>query len=192
MELNELRADLALRTKRGIPFVWASLFLWAGVMAVWCLPLPGLLFRNSATIFCALAQVPAAALISQAMKLEFHLKDNPLQGAAILCALNQLLYFPIAAALSSIVPGGVVLILALISGAHLLPFSWLYHSRSYLIMSLLIPLTIFLIGFGLPQNKIYLLAATMVVLKSVLVTWLSIEITAGSEKAGRTNSLNRS
>ena len=44
------------------------------------------------------------------------------------------------------VPDKMVMVLAIIFGAHLLPFGWLYKSKAYSVMSVLIPFTAIIIG----------------------------------------------
>ena len=38
------------------------------------------------------------------------------------------------------------MVYAMIFGAHLMPYSWLYQSRSYMLLSILIPLLALLVG----------------------------------------------
>lgn len=44
------------------------------------------------------------------------------------------------------VPNKMVMVLAIIFGAHLLPFGWLYKSKAYSVMSVLISFTAVIIG----------------------------------------------
>ena len=173
--INELRTDLAQRTKRGLPFVIASLILWILVFLVWCLPLSSTPWRNLLSLFCALSPMLSVFLVAKVMRVEFWPKKNPLRGLVILLTLNPILDLPLVLGAWSAPPGTIVRILAVLCGARLLPFYWLYHSRSYLIMSILIPLTVLGISWNLPERKVFLLAATMIVLKAVLLTWLSME-----------------
>ena len=47
----------------------------------------------------------------------------------------------------------------MIFGAHLMPFSWLYQSRAYLVMSIVVPVFSLVIGLVFPP---FVLAAVMV------------------------------
>lgn len=46
------------------------------------------------------------------------------------------------------VPDKMVMVLAVIFGAHLLPYGWLYKSKAYSVMSVLISFSILIIGIN--------------------------------------------
>lgn len=175
MTLDQMRGDLARQTKRGLSFILASILLWIGIFVVWTSPLDHVLTRNLLTFFCTAPLVPLAFLISKLIKAEFSVKDNSLNSLGILFSVNQFLYILIAMWAYQAAPTNMVMILAMIFGAHLLPFAWLYQSRAYLIMSIVIPITMLIMGYNLPEQRVYILAATMIALESVFATWLGIE-----------------
>ena len=43
-------------------------------------------------------------------------------------------------------PEKMLMVYAMIFGAHLMPYSWLYQSRSYMLLSILIPILALLVG----------------------------------------------
>jgi hypothetical protein len=65
------------------------------------------------------------------------------------------------------------MVLAMIFGAHLLPYSWLYASKSYQVFAIFIPLASLLIGLTL--TPMYL-ALFMVLIELIFVATLSIEL----------------
>ena len=56
-------------------------------------------------------------------------------------------------------PQHMLMLYLIIFGAHLLPYGWLYHSRSYILFSLLISLAAFLLG--LTGNQILMAGAVL-------------------------------
>lgn len=44
------------------------------------------------------------------------------------------------------VPEKLLMVIAIIFGAHLMPYSWLYKSKSYFILSIIIPIAALIIG----------------------------------------------
>ena len=64
----------------------------------------------------------------------------------LLFSYNQLLYILIAMWVYPTVPDKMVMFLAIIFGSHLMTFGWLYKSKAYLVMSVLISFTTFIIG----------------------------------------------
>lgn len=145
MNLEDMRLDSARKQHKGIHFILASVIIWAAVLIVHLSSLP-ILTKNLLT-FCSTAPLmPLAYLISKIIKVDFTNKDNPLTNLGVLFSLNQLLYLLIAMWIYSAVPDKMVMVLAMIFGAHLLPYSWLYQSKSYLILSFVIPVAALFIG----------------------------------------------
>ena len=61
----------------------------------------------------------------------------------------------------------------MIFGAHLMPFSWLYQSRSYLVFSIVIPIAALIVGliYSTP-----VLAAMMFVFETIFSWCLYLEV----------------
>ena len=66
----------------------------------------------------------------------------------------------------------MLMVYAMIFGAHMMPFSWLYRSRTYLVMSILIPVVALVLGVLLPR---FVLAIFMVVVEVVFACCLHQE-----------------
>ena len=67
-------------------------------------------------------------------------------GAGILFSVNQILYLLIAMWVFDASPEKMLMVYAMIFGAHLMPYSWHYQSRSYMLLSILIPILALLVG----------------------------------------------
>lgn len=70
------------------------------------------------------------------------------------------------------VPDKMVMVLAIIFGAHLLPFGWLYQSKAYLVMSVLISLTTLIIGI---MFSAVVVSIVMILFEIIFSIWLMIE-----------------
>lgn len=176
MTIDQMRTDLAKRNLKGLHFILASIAIWTGILVVWYIPLGTNIYtRNLFTFICTAPLMPLAFVFSKILKAEFSAQDNPLNNLGILFSINQFLYILIAMWAYTASPTNMVMILAMIFGAHLLPFAWLYQSRAYLIMSILIPLISLVMGYNLPEGRVFILAATMIAIELVFVTWLTIE-----------------
>lgn len=143
--LEELRTDLILRQKKGLHFIIASVGVWLAVVLVHLTNLP-VLTQNLLTFFCSAPLISLALLVARFIKVDFQSKGNPLSQLGLLFSLNQLLYLLIAMWVFPVVPNQFLMVMAMIFGAHLLPFSWLYRSKSYLLLSILIPLAALAVG----------------------------------------------
>lgn len=85
-----------------------------------------------------------------------------------------MLYLLIAMWIYSAKPEFMVMILAMIFGAHLLPFGWLYKSKIYMVMSVFV--TVMTLVLGLLYSPL-LLTLAMIVNELVFSVILWFEVT---------------
>lgn len=171
MDLEELRLDCAIKQKKGLHFILASILIWLAVLIVHLTSLP-ILTKNLLTFCCTAPLLPIAFLISKAIKVDFQNKGSPLTNLGLLFSINQLLYLLIAMWVYPTVPSKMVMVLAMIFGAHLLPYSWLYKSKSYMVLSVVIPILSLIVGCNFEP---YILAAMMMVIEILFSISLVIE-----------------
>lgn len=172
MELDELRKDCALRQKKGLHFILASVLIWGLILVVY---LTGLTIeqKNLVVFCCSAILFPLAWGLSKALGIDFEGKGNPLTKAGILFSVNQLLYILIAMWVFAAVPDKMLMVYTMIFGAHLMSFSWLYQSKSYLILSIFIPIMALVVGLLCPP---YVLAIIMVIIEVLFAISLSLEV----------------
>ena len=144
--LNELRRDCAKQQKKGLHFILASIFIWAAVWIVHLTDLP-IETKNLLTFCVACPLMPLAWMISKLIHIDFQGKSNPLTSLGLLFSVNQILYILIAMWVFSAVPEKMLMVYAMIFGAHLMPYSWLYQSKNYMLMSIIVPILALVIGF---------------------------------------------
>src|SRR5690554_75624 len=179
MGLEELRNDCAVKQKRGLHFILASVIMWLLVMAIHLTSWP-IMTKNFFT-FCATAPLmPLAFLISKLIGVDFQNKGNPLTNLGIFLSAGQVLYLLIAMWIYPTVPDKMVMIIAMIFGAHLLPFSWLYQSKSYMVFATLIPFLSLLLGIYFQP---YVLAMAMAGVEILFSLCLAAEVRAGKMTA---------
>lgn len=174
--VDAMRNDISIRTKKGLPFILASIVIWSLIALVWILPIEDILTRNLFTFFAVGPLMPLAFGISKLIGAEFGAKGNPLDGLGLLFSMNQVLYILIAMWAYNAYPSRMVMILAIIFGAHLLPFGWLYQSRAYTLFAILIPVVALLVGAGLAPTALYSIPVIMVVLEIILSCLLFLEV----------------
>ena len=172
MNLDEMRVDSAIKQKKGLHFILASVIIWTAVLVVHLTTLP-ILAKNLLTFCFTAPLMPLAYMISKIIKVDFTNKDNPLTNLGVLFSANQILYLLIAMWIYAAVPDKMVMILAMIFGAHLLPYGWLYQSKSYTVLSIVIPIVTLIIGLNFPP---YFVAGLMIVVEIVFSLLLSIEV----------------
>ena len=74
-------------------------------------------------------------LLGKGNKCGFSKQDNLLTNLGILFSANQMLYLLIAMWIYPTVPEKMLMVIAMIFGAYLLPYGWLYKSKSYIAFS---------------------------------------------------------
>lgn len=169
--LEELRTDIIIRQKKGLHFIIGSVLVWLAVLIVHLTNLP-VLTKNLLTFFCTAPLIPIALLVAKYIKVDFQSKGNPLSTLGLLFSLNQLLYLLIAMWVFPVVPDNFLMVMAMIFGAHLLPFSWLYRSISYLVLSIVISFTALAVGIFFSSTVV---AAMMLAFETLFVFLLVME-----------------
>ncbi len=179
MELEQLREDCARRQKRGLHFIVASVVIWGMIFAVHLSKMT-IEQKNLITFCCSAVLFPLAWVFSKLLRIDFEGKGNPLTKAGILFSINQMLYILIAMWVYAAVPEKMLMVYAMIFGAHLMPFSWLYKSKSYLVLSIAIPIAALVLGLLYPP---YLLAVVMLVTEAVFSVCLYLECRKAADSA---------
>ncbi|MFD4419881.1 DUF7010 family protein [Agromyces sp. NPDC058484] len=145
-ELEALQTDLSTKTGRGVNFIVAGVILWSAFAVL------GAFLTNDVVLALAYAfgaglLFPLSLLVARAMKLDPYAKGNPLGALAGLLGAVQILFIPLMLGATFAVPHVVPWFLAVLVGAHLLPYAWLYNSRAYLFASIGIPVAAGLVGW---------------------------------------------
>lgn len=156
--LNEFRRECAKQQKKGLHFILASIIIWAAVWVVHLTDLP-IETKNILTFCVACPLMPLAWMISKLINVDFQGKSNPLTSLGLLFSINQILYILIAMWVFSAVPEKMLMVYAMIFGAHLMPYSWLYQSKSYMVMSIVVPILALVVGL---MAQPHVLAGTMI------------------------------
>ena len=174
--INELRLDCALKQKRGLHIILASIIIWLAIAIIHFSSI-SILTKNLFTFVCAAVLLPLSYFISKLINVDFQNKNNPLTALGILFSVNQVLYLLIAMWIYPTIPEKMLMILAIIFGAHLLPYSWLYKSRVYLILSILIPFLALIVGLNLKPAILALIMMGIEMVFSLALIWENREIT---------------
>jgi hypothetical protein len=173
MDIKSMRIDSAIKQKKGLHFILASVILWSALTVLHTTDLP-ILTKNLYTFFLTAPLVPLAFLISKLIRVDFQNKSNPLTDLGILFSMNQMLYLIIAMWIFSAVPDKMLMVIAIIFGAHLLPYGWLYMSKTYLVLSVFISIFSLIVGLNYEP---YVLGLSMIVIETIfsIVLWLEVK-----------------
>ena len=148
MDLERAREDLLIKQKKGLPFILASCVIWALITVVSALDLP-VMTRNLLVFCCACPLFPLAMLAGKLVKVNILEKGNPLVKPLVLFTMNQLIYLLIVLWVYYAVPDKMIMVFAMVFGAHLLPYSWIYKCPAYLVFAIVIPVIALVTGLYL-------------------------------------------
>ena len=143
--LDELREDNAKKQKSGLPFIIASIFIWSGIIVVCCMDLEPVM-RNFLVFCMSTPLMPISYLAGRILKVDIFDKSNPIGNLGFIFTLNQMLYLLIVMWAFRAVPDKMVMIYAMVFGAHLFPYFWLYKNKYYLVSAIFIPVISLVLG----------------------------------------------
>lgn len=170
--LNELKKDAQVSQKKGLPFIMASVLIWSMILFVQYMDL-GQVTKNFYTFMCSCYLMPFAFMFSKMLKVNiFERTKNPINKLGFLCTINQMLYLIIVMWAYSKSPESMLMLYAIVFGAHLLPFAWVYDSMAYYLMSFLetIGALVTALVFGNAVTCIF-----MIIMEIALCVFLFIE-----------------
>ena len=145
MNLDSLRKDIIVEQKKGLPFIIASAIIWGLITIVSALNIP-METRNILVFCCSCPMLPISWIVGKKLKVDIFSKENQLGQLGFLFTMNQILYLLIVMWVFNAVPDKMVMVYAMVFGAHLLPYSWLYQSNGYKVFAILIPLISLILG----------------------------------------------
>ncbi len=171
LTLEQTKQACARGQKRGLHFIVASVIIWALVAIVHLTNLP-IETKNLLTFCCTCPLMPLAWMLSKPLGITFSDKENALSPLGIVLSVAQIPYLLIVMWVFAAVPDKMVMALAMVFGAHLLPFGWLYNSRVYYFMTAAISVGALLVGLMFPP---YVLALCMVAVEIIFCLLLVAE-----------------
>ena len=169
--LQQTKTVCARGQKRGLHFILASVIIWAMVAAVHFTRLP-IETKNLLTFCCTCPLMPLAWLLSKPLGITFSDKQNPLSSLGIVLSVAQIPYLLIVMWVYAAMPEKMVMTLAMVFGAHLLPFGWLYDSKVYYVMTGLITIGALVVGLMFPPQ---ILALCMMAVEIIFSLQLHLE-----------------
>lgn len=162
-KINQLRLDCAIKQKKGLHIILASVLIWMAITCVHLTTWP-ILTKNLFTFVCAAFLLPTSFIISKLIKVDFQNQANPLTELGIIFSVNQVLYLLIAMWIYPTIPDKMLMVITIIFGAHLLPYGWLYRSQAYFIFSCVVPVLALIVGLNFNPST---LAEAMIVVEGL-------------------------
>jgi hypothetical protein len=174
MELEVLRKDMIVSQRKGQPFIVASIIIWVLITLVTMMKV-SLPVQNLLIFCCSCPLLPLSWFVGKWLNVDIFSKENPLTNLGFLFTCNQLIYLLIVMWVFSAVPEKMLMVYTMVFGAHLLPYSWLYKSRTYFVFAILIPILALVLGHMATMTY---LSLVMVFLEIVFAMLLQVELNA--------------
>ncbi|MBO1004577.1 DUF7010 family protein [Pseudogracilibacillus auburnensis] len=174
MNLINIKTDLSIRGKNGLPFIASATLIWTIMTIIFLMPLP-LKQQNIFILMTTGLMFPLSVLMAKVLKAEWKFKkDTPLADLGLYLNLAQFIYFPIVfwALIKS--PTEMILFFAIITGAHFFPYGWFYHTNVYYIFAPITAVLVTIIGF-FANGKLWLIPLTIVILLLIMILLLYID-----------------
>ena len=168
---RELKREAMVLQKKGLPFMLASVVIWTAVTIVRTLPVD-IMTKNLYTFYCPGLMIPCVLIFSLIIGARpFSKRKNPFNKLGLLNTLNQMLYLLIVMWAFSQKPEAMLMLFAMVFGAHLLPFAWLYESKTYLVTSIVTTLGSMIISIFAPELYvgIFMIVCQIVMCVSLLI-----------------------
>ncbi len=166
---RELKTEAMILQKKGLPFMMASVVIWTAVTIVRTLPVD-VMTKNLYTFYCPGLLIPCVVIFSLMIGARpFSKRQNPFNKLGLLNTMNQMLYLLIVMWAFNQKPEAMLMLFAMVFGAHLLPFAWLYESKTYLVMSLVTTIGSMLISIFAPELYVGIFMIVCQIVMSVLL-----------------------
>ncbi len=176
--LRELKIEINLKAKKGVDFVFAASLVWGIIFLIWEFLKYTSYEKSVLTFMIGAILLPLALLLSKLLKTNWKIKANPLQPLGLWLNFAQLLYFPFLIFTLIKCPDYFIMAYAIITGAHLFPYAWLYDEILYAIISGLISVGALLIALFFEVAQI----SYIPLLTSILLLILALKLYSSIRK----------
>jgi hypothetical protein len=153
---DKLRLELSIKSKNGLEFTLAAGIIWLLIAFLWSKHYDAH-SKSILTFIIGSIMLPLAFLFSKLFKTTWAIKNNPLQPLGLWLNFAQLFYFPFLIFTLLKMPGYFIMVYAIITGAHIFPYSWFYKTSLHAIFAGIIVIVVLFLGFNLQAQNMYLL-----------------------------------
>ena len=88
--VNELRKEIAIQQKKGLPFIMTSVIIWLLILLVSILDI-NMNMKNLLVFCCSCPLLPLSWIIGKLIKVDIFSKENPLGQLGFIFTLNQMI-----------------------------------------------------------------------------------------------------
>lgn len=180
--LKDLKLEVQLKAKRGIDFILAASIVWFVMFLIWKFTKNNSYDKSVFTFFVGAVMLPLALLFSKLLKTNWKIKNNPLQPLGLWLNFAQMIYFPFLIFILIKSPDYFVMAYAIITGAHLFPYSWFYDEIGYAIIGIIISVGSLFIALFTGPSVIFIVPLFTAIMLMVLVVWIAVRFRSLKKK----------
>ena len=172
---SDLKLEIQIQAKNGIDFMFAASIVWLAIMFIWTLEYSSY-DKSIMTFIVGAIMLPLAFGISKIAKTNWKVKDNPLDPLGLWLNFAQLIYFPFLFFVLSKHPDYFIMTYAIVTGAHLFPYAWLYDEIGYAIWAVLISVGSFILAMNISIDLMWIVPLYTSILFLLLAIWVLVRI----------------
>ena len=170
-DLDGLRLELSVKAKNGINFIVAATLVWILITLIWISPY-NVQSKAILTFIVGALLLPLAWLFSKLLHTIWTVETNPLQPLGLWLNFAQLIYFPILIFVYIRHVEYFIFVYAVITGAHLFPYTWFYKTSSYAVMAVVSSIGSMLISLVISSNHLYFIPGFIACSLALLAIWV--------------------
>ncbi|MCE7053872.1 hypothetical protein LZF95_04215 [Algoriphagus sp. AGSA1] len=175
-QIQLLRTKLSIESKNGMDFTVSASLVWALLGIVWYTSPKSDFINSVLSFYIGFCTLPLAFGLSKIFKTNWKLEGNPLKPLGLWFNFAQLFYFPLLFVFLKHMPEYFIMAYAIITGAHLFPFSWLYKNPYYGVFGGIISLGSFIIAWSFFEKQTFLVPFFTSMMLFSLSVWLTIDV----------------
>jgi hypothetical protein len=170
MNINELKKDLSIEAHLGYPVFLAGILFWLFVgISSFYLSQKTLVWIY---LFGIGAIMPVAIVISKILKINFLSSHNPLSTVGGLIGGIQIFFAPLVIMIAFHQPEWMPFAIGVLTGAHFLPYVWIYDSKIYLFQTIATVLVSSFFGIGFMEISFHVTPFSLSVVYFITVMLL--------------------
>lgn len=174
VSLEQLKREIQLKAKNGIDFIFAASITWLGIFLIWKYVDSSSYNKSVLTFILGSILIPLALGFSKVLKTTWKIKNNPLQPLGLWLNFAQLIYFPFLIFILIKYPDYFIMTYAIITGAHLFPYSWFYDEMGYAIAAITISVGSMLMAIFINTSSLFYIPAFTAFILLLLGVWILV------------------
>jgi len=172
LTFEKLRLEIRTKAKMGVDFILAAGIVWFGIFIIWRFTENTSYEKSIFTFISGALLMPLAFGFSKILKTTWKIKNNPLEPLGLWLNFAQIIYFPFLVFVLIKYPDYFIMAYAIITGAHLFPYTWFYDETGYAVAAVIISVGSMLFALYLGPEQIFFIPVFTSIALLILGLWI--------------------